>query len=109
MDNATLVFGSDWPIVSCDPRAGINHAVTRKPWYEGARIQSVSLDEAVASYTSGAAFSEYCQNIKGEIKSGMLADMVILSENIKELEKKSFNLEIETTIGDGKVVYMKQS
>ncbi|SDL30320.1 Amidohydrolase family protein [Maridesulfovibrio ferrireducens] len=109
VDDATLVFGSDWPIVSCDPRAGINHAVTRKPWYEGARNQSVSLNEAVAAYTSGAALSEYCQNIKGEIKSGMLADMVILSGNIKKLEKESFNLEIETTICDGKVVYMKQS
>ncbi|WP_051677014.1 amidohydrolase [Maridesulfovibrio frigidus] len=108
VDNATLVFGSDWPIVSCDPRAGINHAVTRKPWYEGARDQSVTLDEAVGAYTTGAAFSEYCQNIKGEIKSGMLADMVILSGNIKELENESFNLEIETTICDGKVVYMKQ-
>lgn len=108
VDGATLVFGSDWPIVSCDSRAGINHAVTRKPWYEGARNQSVTLNEAVAAYTSGAAFSEFCQNIKGEIKPGMLADMVILSGNIKELEKNSFNLEIETTICDGKIIYMNE-
>ncbi len=109
VDNATLVFGSDWPIVSCDVRDAINHAVTRKLWYEGSRNQSVSLEEAIAAYTSGAAFSEYCQNIKGEIKPGMLADMVILSGNIKELENESFNLDIEVTICDGKVVYMKQS
>ncbi|WP_027723387.1 amidohydrolase [Maridesulfovibrio zosterae] len=108
VDDATLVFGSDWPIVSCDSRAGISHAVTRKPWYEGARNQSLTLEEAVAAYTSGAAFSEYCQNIKGEIKAGMLADIVLFSGNIKELEKESFNLEIETTICDGKIVYMKQ-
>ncbi|WP_291328180.1 amidohydrolase [Desulfovibrio sp. UCD-KL4C] len=107
VDDATLVFGSDWPIVSCDSRAGINHAVTRKPWYEGARDQSLTLEEAVAAYTSGAAFSEYSQNIKGEIKPGMLADIVILSGNIKELEKESYTLKIDTTICDGKVVYMK--
>ena len=106
-DGAILVFGSDWPIVSCDVRTGINHAVTRKPWYEGARNQAVTLDEAVCAYTSGAAKTEYCQNIKGDIQPGMLADMVILSGDIKELEKDSPDLDIKATICDGKVTYQK--
>ncbi|GKT37703.1 amidohydrolase family protein, partial [Aduncisulcus paluster] len=79
------------------------------PWYQGARNQAVTLDEAIAAYTSGAAFSEYCQQIKGTIAPGMLADMVILSGDIKDLENESFDLHIETTICDGKVVYTRQN
>lgn len=105
-NGAVLVFGSDWPIVSCDVRTGINHAVTRKPWYEGARHQNVSLDEAVAAYTSGAAFTEYSSAIRGEIRPGMLADMVVLSDDIAVLERKGAEgVDIVTTICDGKVVY----
>ncbi len=102
---AVLVFGSDWPIVSCDVRTGIHHAVTRKPWVEGGENQAVTLPEAVAAYTSGAAFSGYSQNIKGAIEPGMLADMVVLSGNIAELEKDPSGLDVAATICDGAVVY----
>lgn len=104
-DGAVLVFGSDWPIVSCDVRKGIHHAVTREPWYEGARDQAVTLPEAIAAYTSAAAFTEYMKDVKGEIRPGMLADMVVLSGEIGELEKTDTSLAIVATICDGEVVY----
>jgi len=106
LDNgAVLVFGSDWPIVSCDVRKGINHAVTREPWYEGARHQNVTLEEAVTAYTSGAAFTEYSSSIKGDIKPGMLADIVVLSDDIASLGKGPDDVDVVTTICDGKIVY----
>ncbi len=102
---AVLVFGSDWPIVSCDVRQGINHAVTRKPWYAGARNQGVDLEQAVAAYTTGPAFTEYCSAIRGVIKPGMLADVVVLSGNITELEQDDPSLDIDMTICDGRIVF----
>ena len=104
-NGAVLVFGSDWPIVSCDVRTGINHAITRKPWYKGAKQQGVNLKEALAAYSTGAAFTEYCSNVRGEIKPGMLADITMLSTHITELEKENPKVDIEKTICDGKVVY----
>ncbi|WP_462323863.1 amidohydrolase [Desulfoplanes sp.] len=107
-DGGTLVFGSDWPIVSCDVRAGIHHAITRKPWYNGARDQSVDLEQALNAYTSGAAIAEYAQNIKGKIRPGMLADMVVLSGKLDDLACSPHALDIQKTICDGKVVYGNQ-
>jgi len=104
-DGAVLVFGSDWPIVSCDVRQGINHAVTRKPWFGGARQQAVNLNEALHAYTSGAAFTEYCSRIKGAIQPGMLADITILSGPIDDLQHENPEIEIRQTICDGKVIY----
>jgi predicted amidohydrolase YtcJ len=104
-DGAVLVFGSDWPIVSCDVRQGINHAVMRKPWFDGARQQAVSLNEAIDAYTCGAAFTEYCSRIKGAIQPGMLADITILSGAIDELQQEKPDIEIQQTICDGRVIY----
>lgn len=104
-DGATLVFGSDWPIVSCDVRKGVNHAVTRAPWKQGEREQGLNLEQALDAYTTGAAHTEYSSAIKGHIRPGMLADMVILSGNVEELAQESFDLGIDMTICDGEVVY----
>ncbi|MDA3798803.1 MAG: amidohydrolase [Kiritimatiellae bacterium] len=104
-NGAILVFGSDWPIVSCDVRSGIHHAISRKPWFEGARKQAVSLDEAIAAYTSGTAFTEYSSQIKGTIKPGMLADITILSGPVDNLQNEDSNLDILYTICYGKIIY----
>lgn len=100
-----LVFGSDWPIVSCDVLAGIKHAVAREPWYAGARQQALDLEEALAAYTKAAAVTEYGSQIKGTIEPGMLADMVILSGSIDELPNKNQDLAPRCTICSGRVIF----
>ncbi|NCC53146.1 MAG: hypothetical protein EOM20_18295 [Spartobacteria bacterium] len=102
---AVLVFGSDWPIVSCDVREGIHHAITRTPWYEGARSQAVTLEEALNAYTAGAAFTEYSDRIKGAIQPGMLADITILSGHLDALEQEKPAIEIQCTICDGRIIH----
>jgi predicted amidohydrolase YtcJ len=104
-NNAFLVFGSDWPIVSSDVRKGISHAVRRKPWYDGARNQAVTLEQAVDAYSSAAATSGYCGKILGKIRPGMLADLVILSGDMEDLQQEDYNLDILFTICDGAIVY----
>ncbi len=83
---AKLGFGSDAPIESANPFMGIYAAIARKSpvdrrdsWYPE---QCITLNQAVAAYTIGAA--EICgwKNKLGRIAEGMAADFVVLSDDI---------------------------
>ena len=54
---AILAFGSDWPIVSPDPIAGMQVAITGKLFDDStfAPEQNLSVEEALTAYTQGAA------------------------------------------------------
>jgi predicted amidohydrolase YtcJ len=104
---ARLVFGSDWPVVSPNPMAGIEAALNRRPWGdEGDAHFRLTLAEIIASYTREAAYAEFQEGQKGQIKVGLLADLVLLSANIWELPPESIG-EVEPllTICNGRVVY----
>ena len=84
---ARLVFGSDWPVVGLDPMIGIRNAVLRQStegWPAGGWVpaQRVTLEQAVAAYTLNGAFASFEEGIKGSIKEGKLADLVVLSQNL---------------------------
>jgi predicted amidohydrolase YtcJ len=80
---AQLVFGSDWPVASQDPWWGLQSALTRQPLAEGLPDQRQSLHEALAAYTRDAAFVEFQEHEKGQLREGYLADMVLLSDNLE--------------------------
>lgn len=101
---ATLVFGSDWPIVSCDVGEGVHHAVSRGPWTEGVRNQSIPLSRALDAYTRNAAFTEYASMQRGCVAEGMAADLVILQGDVEALEQTD-HLEIRMTICRGTITY----
>ena len=107
----TLAFGTDWPVAPLDPMLGLYAAVTRATldgknpdgWIPEEKI---TLPEAIEAYTMGAAFAEFQEREKGSITPGKLADMVILSGNIFDLEPEALrNVKVETTIVGAKVVY----
>lgn len=106
-----LAFGSDWPVVTIDPRLGINMAVNRTTpdgippggWYPSEKLP---LAKVVEAYTSGAAYAAFDENRKGTLAPGMLADIVILSADIFALPPaRLLDAVVTTTIFDGKVVY----
>ncbi|MFF5938048.1 amidohydrolase [Streptomyces sp. NPDC012508] len=83
---ATLAAGSDWPVSSPDPIAGIHVAVNRKE--PGTADERVFLPEqrldpatAVAAYTAGSAHVNGLDET-GTLRSGMLADLVVLDRDI---------------------------
>ncbi|MDA8336080.1 MAG: amidohydrolase [Peptococcaceae bacterium] len=102
---ANLVFGSDWPIVSCNCFEGIQRAVGRKPWKPGMTDQHLSLEEALAAFSSHAAVAEYNEQIKGKISEGMLADLVILTDSLENYRGDYGNIGIAHTISNGKIVH----
>lgn len=105
-----LAFGSDWPVVPISPIMGIYGAVTREP-LDGSRPggwvpqQKISVAEAVRAYTIGSAFASFDDQIKGSLRPGKLADLVILSDDIFSIDPdKIRDVKVEATIVGGRLV-----
>jgi predicted amidohydrolase YtcJ len=108
---AVLAFGSDWTVAPLNPLEGIKAAVTRQTldgkhpdgWIPE---QKLSVDEAVRGYTFGSAYAEFAEAVKGSLKPGMLADLVMLDRDIYAIEPSHIDqTTVLTTIIDGKVVF----
>jgi hypothetical protein len=76
-----LAAGSDCPVVAPDVIAGLYGAVARRS--AGGRplpgAEAVAIEEALAMYTTGAAFSSFAERERGSIIPGRPADLVVLS------------------------------
>ena len=77
----TVSNGSDCPVEQPDVMAGIQCAVTRRdlkgrgPYLES---EAFTVREALDSFTKAGAYASFEENIKGEIRPGMLADFTVL-------------------------------
>ena len=101
-----LAFGSDWPVVTLNPFLGLYAAVNRRPWKPGHNPHVQTLEEAIAGYTKDGAYAEFQEDVKGQIKVGMWADLVLLSEDVFAIpSEKLAEVEAMVTICDGKVVF----
>lgn len=86
-----LVFGSDAPVVDCNPFVGIHAACYRRPlgtidpWHPD---QSVSLCEAIRAYTVDAASAAGWHATIGSLTRGKQADLIVLDQNLFELDKQ---------------------
>ncbi len=103
-----IPLGSDWPVVTMDPFLGMDWAINRQAWGPELKAQALSIDETLAGYTSVAAYAEFTENKKGQLKPGMLADLVLLSDDITNIPAENIqNLSADLTICDGRIVYQK--
>ena len=81
----TLAFGTDYPVEPVTPFRGLYAAVTRKSEdgkQEYFPEQRLTMDQAIAAYTSGSAFAEFEEKEKGKLVPGMLADFVVLDRDV---------------------------
>ncbi|MFC6594048.1 amidohydrolase [Kitasatospora paranensis] len=83
---ATLAAGSDWPVSSPDPIAGIHVAVNRtEPGATHGRVflpeQRLDLVAAIAAYTAGSAHVNGLDDA-GSLRVGNLADLVVLDRDV---------------------------
>lgn len=81
---ARLAFSTDWPVVPLDPLASI------------AAASDIDRDEAIRAWTSGSAYAEHADQLKGEVREGCLADLAVI-----DLEDAI----VKATIVGGRVVY----
>ncbi len=106
-----LAFGTDYPVEPIAPFRGLYAAVTRENeagTQEYFPEQKISIDEAIAAYTTGAAYAEFAEREKGKLEPGMLADFVVLDRDITRVPPTEIlGTKVLRTVVGGKTVYGK--
>lgn len=74
---AVLAFGSDTPVEAASPFVGL--AVATSP--QGSTPERLSLGEALAAYTTGAARAVFAEDRLGRIARGMRADFLFVDRD----------------------------
>lgn len=106
-----IACSSDAPVEPFNVLNGIYEAVTRKDLAgnpEGGWMpeQRLNIDEAVYGYTRAGAYASFEEELKGSLEEGKLADMVVLSEDIYEVDiDRIKDLSVEATIFDGEIIF----
>jgi hypothetical protein len=68
--------------------------------------QKITMDQAIAAYTTGAAFAEFEEKEKGKLAPGMLADFVVLDRDVTATAaEKLLGTKVLRTVVGGKTVY----
>jgi hypothetical protein len=102
---------SDFPCSPYSPLLGM-HSIVNRVTMEGKLFgpeQRVTPKEALRTYTTYAVYSTFEENVKGSVEPGKLADLVVLSENpLKIPPEKIKEIQVETTIIGGKIVYRRK-
>ena len=114
---AFVITGSDWPaaVTSVNPWRGIEALVTRRDpdgnttgslWPE----QSVSLQEALQIYTFNNAEALGLSGRSGQLKAGMLADLVVLDRNLFDIPASQIgDTRVLLTLFAGRIVHKDAS
>jgi hypothetical protein len=68
--------------------------------------EALTREQAIAAHTTGAAYAELAEGEKGQLRAGLLADVVVLSQDILTIPLAALsNTESVLTIVGGSVVY----
>jgi predicted amidohydrolase YtcJ len=103
-----LTFGSGWPAASLNPLLGLSAVLTPSADADADDSVRLTLKSAIDAYTSGAAWASFDEQRKGTLAPGMLADLVVLSDDIFKMPATDLPaVRVEMTIFDGKVVYRR--
>jgi hypothetical protein len=108
-EHLIVAGGSDFPVEGVSPLAGIHAAVTRQDphgnppggWYPAQRM---TLEEAIHSFTSSAAFAQFAERRRGTIAVGKDADVTVLARDPLP-DASLLDDPIALTIVGGEIVY----
>ncbi len=99
-----LPGSSDRPVVTGAPLLGIADMVNRRtasgaPFNPG---EAITAQQALYAYTRGSAYASRQEHVKGSIAPGMLADLVVLSEDPTAVSPERIaDVAVLATIVDG--------
>jgi len=114
LDNGVpLAFGTDYPVEPINPFRGIYAAVTRKNeagTKEYYPEQKLTMQQALAAYTTGSAYAQFAESEKGTLAPGMLADFVVLDRDLtKVAPPEILKTKVLRTVVGGKTVYQSEN
>jgi len=107
-----LAFATGWPAAALNPLAAIADAVNRP---DGSATENaadtnegIPLEQAIDAFTRTPAYASFDEQRKGSLRPGMLADLVVLSNDIFAGPVSQISsATIAVTIFDGKIVYRR--
>jgi predicted amidohydrolase YtcJ len=110
---AHVALGSDWYVAPANPIEGIHAAVTRRT-LDGANPdgwvpeQKITVEQALRGYTVEGAYASFEEERKGMIRTGMLADLVLLDRDLTVIPPETIrDAKVLKTIVGGRVVYSR--
>lgn len=112
-DKARIAAGSDFPVESANPFWGLHAAVTRQNqrnepaggWYKN---EAMSREQALYTFTLGAAYAAHQDEILGSLEPGKWADFIFIDQDyFKIAEDKIWQIEVLETWQAGRQVYQK--
>jgi predicted amidohydrolase YtcJ len=66
----------------------------------------LTIEQAIAAYTTGSAFAEFDEKQKGTLAPGMLADFIVLDRDLTAVPpEKILDVQVLRTVVGGKTVY----
>ncbi len=108
-----IAGGSDSPVISFSVLNGIYCAVTRRrlngePAGGWLPDQKLTAEEAVRAYTMGGAYASYDERVRGTIRNGKYADLVVLDRDVFEApEEEIKDIKVCMTVLNGRIVFSK--
>jgi predicted amidohydrolase YtcJ len=110
---ARLAFGTDFPVESPNPFPGLSAAISRQDmngqppggWISSERL---TLQQALAAYTLGAAYAGFAEDKIGALEPGKWADFILVDRDPTKVDAQSLarTQVLETWIG-GKRVWQR--
>lgn len=103
---ARLIFSSDWPVVPVEVMAGVQGAVAPIDLGGNWVNNQQSLMDTLEGYTTGGAYAEFNETRKGRLVTGMMGDVVIMSDDLTTMEPTQLGTAKPVmTICGGRVTY----
>jgi predicted amidohydrolase YtcJ len=105
-----LAFGTDYPVEPISPFRGLYACVTRERPEGGPKNgwepqEKISLEDCIRAYTSGSAYAQFEEGMKGELKTGEYADFVVLSTDLTKVPPAKFvETRVLRTVVGGRIV-----
>jgi predicted amidohydrolase YtcJ len=108
---AVIGNGTDVPVEPIDPIASYYASVSRMT-NKGTKFypeQSMTREEALASYTINNAYAAFEEEIKGTLTPGKFADLVVLSQDLLTVEEAKIpDTEVDLTFIGGELKYSRE-
>jgi predicted amidohydrolase YtcJ len=109
---ARVAFGSDWPVSSPDPLSGMHVAVNRRAPEDRGDAEpllpheALTVPEALAGYTTEAAFVNGLEQSTGRLAAGCAADLVVVDADVLAVDPSLLaDVKVTRTFVDGREVY----
>lgn len=108
---ARLACGSDWPVSDAAPLAGMHVAVNRRAPEAGDEVppllpaEALTVPQALAGYTTGAAWVNRLEEVTGALEVGLAADLVVVDRDVLADPAHLARTRVVATVVDGRVVH----